>query len=75
MKIRQFFSGSPKHYLIAAFSGLLLTFCFPPIGHALIGWAVLVPLLFLATTNKPSVCFTLGWFAGVCHGLSLLYWI
>ncbi|MGD8382142.1 MAG: apolipoprotein N-acyltransferase [Syntrophobacterales bacterium] len=75
MKIRQFFSGSPKHYLIAAFSGLLLTFCFPPIGHALIGWAVLVPLLFLATTNKPSVCFTLGWFAGICHGLSLLYWI
>ena len=75
MNIRQFFYASPKHYFIAAFSGLLLTFCFPPIGHPLVGWAALVPLLFLATTNKPSVCFTLGWFVGVCHGVSLLYWI
>ena len=75
MNLRQFFNGSLKHYFIAAFSGLLLTFCFPPIGHPLVGWAALVPLLFLATTNKPSACFTLGWFAGVSHGLSLLYWI
>jgi apolipoprotein N-acyltransferase len=75
VNIRQFFNASPKHYVIAAFSGLLLTFSFPPIGHPLVGWVVLVPLLFLATTNKPHVCFTLGWFAGICHGLSLLYWI
>jgi len=72
---QQFFNASLKHYCIAAFSGLFLTFCFPPIGHPLLGWAVLLPLLFLATANKPPACFTLGWFAGVCHGLSLLYWI
>jgi len=72
---QQFFNASPKHYFIAAFSGLLLTFCFPPIGHPLVGWAVLIPLLFLAAANKAPASFTLGWFAGVCHGLSLLYWI
>jgi apolipoprotein N-acyltransferase len=75
VNIRQFFNVSRKHYLIAAFSGLLLTLCFPRIGLAPLAWAALIPLLFLVAANEPAACFTLGWIAGVCHGVSLLYWI
>jgi len=32
-------------------------------------------LLYLAARNQPPACFTLGWLAGLFHGLSLLYWI
>jgi apolipoprotein N-acyltransferase len=74
-RIRLFLDVKPKHYLLATFSGLLLTLCFPKYGHPLVAWAALLPLLLLAATNKPRACFTLGWIAGVCHGLSLLYWI
>jgi apolipoprotein N-acyltransferase len=38
-------------------------------------WGALVPLIYLAARNKPPACFTLGWLAGLFHGLSLLYWI
>ncbi len=75
MNIRQFLKVSTKHYLIAAFSGLLLTLCFPPIGLAPVAWAAIIPLLFLVAANEPAACFTLGWIAGACHGVSLLYWI
>ncbi len=74
-RIRPLFDVKLKHYLLAIFSGLLLTLCFPKYGHPLIAWATLLPLLFLAATNRPRACFTLGWITGVCHGLSLLYWI
>ncbi len=74
-KIRSFFDLTPKHFFLALFSGLLLTFSFPKFGHPLVAWVALLPLLSLVATNTPRACFSLGWFAGVCHGLSLLYWI
>lgn len=75
IKLQSFFEVSRKHYLVAASSGLLLTLCFPRIGLAPIAWGALIPLLFLVANNKSPACLTLGWIAGVCHGLSLLYWI
>jgi len=75
IKIHSFFDVSRKHYFIAVFSGLLLTACFPRLGLAFVAWGALVPLLYLAARNKPPACFTLGWLAGLFHGLSLLYWI
>ena len=74
-RIRQLLDVNVKHYLVAALSGLLLTLCFPKFGQPLVAWAALLPLLFLAASNKPRACFILGWLAGVFHGLSLLYWI
>ena len=72
---RQFFDVSLRHCLLAALSGVLLTCCFPRYGHPLVAWAAILPLLFLASANTPASCFLLGWIAGACHGLSLLYWI
>jgi apolipoprotein N-acyltransferase len=74
-RTRNFLDLNLKQYLLAAFSGLLLTLCFPKFGQPVVAWTALLPLLFLIATHKPRACFTLGWFAGVCHGLSLLYWI
>jgi apolipoprotein N-acyltransferase len=75
IQIHSFFDVSRKHYFIAVCSGLLLTACFPRIGLAFVAWGALVPLLYFAARNKPPACFTLGWLAGLFHGLSLLYWI
>jgi apolipoprotein N-acyltransferase len=75
IEIHSFFEVRRKHYFIAACSGLLLTACFPRIGLAFVAWIALIPLLYLADRNKPPACFTLGWLAGLFHGLSLLYWI
>ncbi|UCG10965.1 MAG: apolipoprotein N-acyltransferase [Deltaproteobacteria bacterium] len=71
----QLFDVNPRHWLVAAFSGLLLTLCFPRYGHPLVAWIALLPLLYLATVSRPSSALALGWVAGVAHGLSLLYWI
>ena len=70
-----FFHTSAKHYFIAICSGLLLTVCFPRTGLAFAAWGALIPFLYLAAHNHPRACFTLGWLAGLSHGLSLLYWI
>jgi len=75
MKLSSLVQIRRKDFLIAASTGLLLTLCFPRVGLAPIAWGALIPLLYLASNNKPSSCFTLGWIAGVFHGLTLLYWI
>jgi apolipoprotein N-acyltransferase len=75
VKTQQFFAISRKHCLLAIFAGLLLTLCFPRFGQPVVAWVALFPLFFLAANNRPPACFTLGWIAGVCHGLTLLYWI
>lgn len=74
-EMSRFLDFSRTHYLVAAFSGLLLTLCFPRHGLPIIGWIALLPLLYMAAINKPAACFTLGWIAGVFHGLTLVYWI
>jgi len=75
IEIHSFFHVSRKDYFVAVCSGLLLTVCFPRIGLAIVAWGALIPLLYLAARNQPPACFTLGWLAGLFHGLSLLYWI
>jgi apolipoprotein N-acyltransferase len=75
IEIHSFFDVSGKYSFVAVCSGLLLTACFPPFGFAFVGWGALVPLFYLAARSKPPACFTLGWLAGLFHGLSLLYWI
>jgi apolipoprotein N-acyltransferase len=56
-------------------TGLLLTLAFPRFGLPVFAWVALLPLFFLAATNTPAKSFTLGWIAGFCHGITLLYWI
>jgi apolipoprotein N-acyltransferase len=75
IEIHSFFDVSRKDYFVAVFSGLLLTASFPRIGLAFVAWGALVPLIYLAARNQPPASFTLGWLAGLFHGLSLLYWI
>ena len=75
IEIHSFFRINRKHYFVAVGSGLLLTACFPRTGLAFAAWIVLIPLLYLAARNQPPASFTLGWLAGLFHGLSLLYWI
>jgi apolipoprotein N-acyltransferase len=75
MKLHSLVQVRRKDVLVAASTGLLLTLCFPRVGLAPIAWGALIPLLYLASNNKPSACFTLGWIAGIFHGLTLLYWI
>jgi len=75
MKLQSLVQVRRKDVLVAASTGLLLTLCFPRVGLGPIAWGALIPLLYLAANNKPSACFTLGWIAGVFHGLTLLYWI
>ena len=75
IKIQSLFDISRNHYLLAVCGGLVLTVSFPRIGLALVAWGALIPLLYLAGRNKPPASFTLGWLAGLFHGLSLLYWI
>jgi apolipoprotein N-acyltransferase len=73
--MRQSFAEGRKDWLVAAVGGLLLTLSFPRYGHGLVAWVALLPLFWLGATASAGRCFKLGWLTGVCHGLSLLYWI
>lgn len=75
MDAREGYLRNITHLLLAAGAGLLLTASFPRYGHPLVAWVALVPLFGLAAARDPRTSFKLGWFAGICHGLTLLYWI
>jgi apolipoprotein N-acyltransferase len=75
MRLHSFVQVRRKDFLLATSAGLVLTLCFPLVDLAPLAWGALIPLLYLVSDNKVSACFTLGWIAGVFHGLTLLYWI
>jgi apolipoprotein N-acyltransferase len=64
-----------KAILLSGATGLLLTLSFPLYSLSPLAWGALLPLLFVVQSSPPAACFKLGWFAGLVHGLTLLYWI
>ena len=60
---------------MAVMSGLLLTGAFPKIGLDWLAWFALVPLLFAIRNQSAGSSFRLGFISGLCHFLSLLYWL
>ncbi len=61
--------------LLAAFSGLLLVFSFPHLGHGTVAWVALVPLLSVVTCVSPWRALRLGLLTGLVHFAGTLYWI
>lgn len=59
---------------LAGSSGLLMTGSFPAIGLDYLAWIALVPLLIALRDLSAFDGFRLGFFCGVIHYLSLLYW-
>jgi apolipoprotein N-acyltransferase len=64
-----------KNIIGAVFSGLLLTGSFPKIGFDWLAWFALIPLLYVLKDLSPKAGFKTGFFAGLAHYLSLLYWL
>ena len=59
----------------AVVSGLLLTAAFPKIGFDFLAWGALVPLLWAVDGTRAGVAFRIGFFFGLAHFLSLVYWV
>jgi apolipoprotein N-acyltransferase len=61
----------PKPWLLLpALTGVLLWLCFYPLGWGFLGWAALVPLLFLVRLDARPWLIYLGAFSGGC----VFYW-
>jgi apolipoprotein N-acyltransferase len=60
---------------LSVLSGFLLTCAFPRTGAAAAAWVALIPLL-VAVRGKPwGEAFRLGYWCGLSHALTSLYWI
>jgi len=67
---------STKDVALAGISGLLLTAAFPKIEWHLLSWIAFVPLLYAIKNNSAAGgSIKLGFFTGVIHYATLLYWI
>jgi len=64
-----------RPFVLAAFTGLLLTLSFPSVGHPLFAWISLVPLLAALCAVNSRTAFWLGLLAGVIHFAGTIYWI
>ncbi|MGD8366968.1 MAG: apolipoprotein N-acyltransferase [Desulfobacterales bacterium] len=64
-----------KRLAAAALSGLLLTAAFPKVGLDLLAWGALVPLLWAVDGTGWKSAFRIGFVFGLCHFLSLVYWV
>jgi len=64
-----------KKILLAALSGVLLTGAFPKIGLDWLIWFALLPLLYALKDMPGRTAFGMGFFTGLIHFLSLLYWL
>jgi apolipoprotein N-acyltransferase len=62
-------------YVPALGSGLLLTASFPDVSLYILAFAALVPLLVSIQSMTPKQSFYAGWVTGVCHYMTLIYWI
>lgn len=66
---------APGPALLAAFSGLLLVFSFPHLGHGTVAWVALAPLLVAVTGVSPRRALQLGLLTGIVHFAGTVYWI
>lgn len=64
-----------KKPALAAASGLLLTGAFPGWGVSWLAWIALVPLLACLRNLSPGQALRAGFFAGIVHYLTLVYWL
>jgi apolipoprotein N-acyltransferase len=62
-------------YALAAGSGALLAFSFPPSGDPAIAWVALVPLLVALSRGSLVRAFFLGLLTGTVYFVGTLYWI
>ena len=61
--------------LLAIASGLLLTASFPPTFTGRIAWVALIPLFKSLEGLAGKRAFTAGFFFGLAHNLTLVYWV
>jgi len=66
---------SAKDMALAGISGILLTAAFPKIAWHILSWIAFVPLFYAMKDKSVSVGLKLGFFTGVMHYTTLLYWI
>ncbi|MBF0204650.1 MAG: apolipoprotein N-acyltransferase, partial [Desulfamplus sp.] len=68
---------SITQYFPAILSGFLLTLSFPKADLPWLAWVALVPLLLSLSLYKldGKKAFKAGFIMGLCHFLSLIYWI
>jgi apolipoprotein N-acyltransferase len=64
-----------RNAALAGLSGLMLTASFPSLNLEWIAWIAFVPLFIAIQNQSPLYAFKLGFIAGLCHYLTLLYWI
>ena len=74
-KIRKNYTLNMKDLLLAALSGIMLTASFAPINFDWIAWISLIPLLMSLENKSRSDVFKLGFFTGLFHYLTLIYWV
>jgi len=60
---------------LAAASGLLMTAAFPRLQWAWAAWVALLPLLSALREVGAAAAFRIGMTAGLCHALTLVYWV
>lgn len=68
-------SNKALGYLLAALSGVLLTFSFPKAEISYLAWFALVPLLVASGQKSPVKAGLLGFVAGLVAYGGILYWI
>lgn len=61
--------------LLAVASGLLLTASFPPTFVSRVAWIALIPLFKSIEGVPRKQAFTSGFFFGLAHNLTLVYWV
>lgn len=68
-------SINTSNIILSISSGFLLTCSFPKIGLDWLVWFALVPLLISLKNSSLTNSFRLGFFAGLAHYITLLYWL
>jgi apolipoprotein N-acyltransferase len=64
-----------RNIALAGLSGLMLTASFPSLNLEWIAWISFIPLL-ISLQDQPALStFKLGFLSGLCHYVTLLYWI
>ena len=64
-----------RNAALAGLSGLMLSTSFPSLNLDWIAWISFIPLLISLQDQSPLNAFKLGFFSGLCHYGTLLYWI
>jgi len=75
--IRWFRGGDSKPFQTVAsvIGGLLLTLAFPPFSIFPCAWFAFVPIINVSPDGGPTRAFRLGFYFGLAHAISSLYWI